>query len=190
MPHLKDGRYSDIVSVLLHFGDDDVLAWFQQHRNHDGSLIQSPQNLLSLSPQLQSWWYNLKFALKPLRKQEDGIVVQRHWLKLSTLAPTDKIPIGANLSESVDPQGWGDDCGNLLVHHKSGRRIKTGHTFVIRAENPEHLPSFDLLEVQWNIARVATISGLSKVPGDHFTRQLRDILQRVSLDESDQDDEP
>ncbi len=36
-------------------------------------------------------------------------------------------------------------------------------TFVIWAENPEDLPSFELLEIQWNLRRVAAICGAANV---------------------------
>jgi hypothetical protein len=116
-------------------------------------------NMLCLNRQLQHWWYSARFALKPLRKQGQFIIVQWHWLKDGRLDPQGRIRMGDDLSSLVDPHGWGDDMQAAFAHHKSGRRIETGHLFAIRSANPGCLPAFELLQLQWYLTRVAAISG-------------------------------
>lgn len=40
-----------------------------------------------------------------------------------------------------------------------GNKIKTGQIFTITSENPKHLPSRALLEMQWTFSRLAAMSG-------------------------------
>lgn len=120
------------------------------------------ENMLCLNKQLQRWWYAARFALKPLRKEGDNIIVQWHWLKDSLLVPLQPIGLSHKFSSLVDPCGWGDNIQDAFAHHKSGRRIETGHIFVIRgAPNRLPVPAFELLELQWCLARVAAISGVA-----------------------------
>jgi hypothetical protein len=46
--------------------------------------------------------------------------------------------------------------------------IRTGQTFLLRADNPEDKPSWELLEMQWNLLRVAAICGAADVTEDYY----------------------
>jgi hypothetical protein len=61
----------------------------------------------------------------------------------------------AGLRTPSGPKTW----GSCLAHRASGVPLRTGQTFVIRADHPKELPSFELLELRWNLARVAAICG-------------------------------
>ncbi|EPE06078.1 snf2 family helicase [Ophiostoma piceae UAMH 11346] len=58
-----------------------------------------------------------------------------------------------------------------LAHRQSGICIETGQVFVISADRPEGLPSLDLLELQWNLVRVAAMSGAADA---YANRRWRD----------------
>ncbi|CAK7564432.1 MAG: hypothetical protein SEPTF4163_002323, partial [Sporothrix epigloea] len=58
-----------------------------------------------------------------------------------------------------DLETWGPQP---VAHRKSGLPLRTGQIFTIRAENPEDLPSFELLDMQWNLLRVAAMSGAAE----------------------------
>ena len=45
--------------------------------------------------------------------------------------------------------------------------IQTGQTFVLQAAKPDDLPSWELLEMQWNLLRVAAICGAADVTDDY-----------------------
>ncbi len=57
--------------------------------------------------------------------------------------------------------------GSGLAHRESGVPIDNGQTFVIRAEKPEDLPSFEMLELQWNLLRIAAICGVADAPDEN-----------------------
>ncbi|SPQ17588.1 fee270ed-584f-4a31-8c5c-59839a31ac0b [Thermothielavioides terrestris] len=142
------------------WGAEKAKAWCKHFE--DAGITQSPQNYLSLNHQIHFWFDNARFALKPLRHTPNEVVVQWHWLKRSALLP--RTEIGQAQDAFLALAGLNDmTWGLCLAHRRSGVPIQTGQTFVIRAEKPEDLPSFELLEVQWNLLRVAAICGAANV---------------------------
>jgi hypothetical protein len=129
-------------------------------------LTQSVKNGISMSHQIHFWFDNARFALKPLRETPEGVVVQWHWLKRSILKPLTYIRPNEDIlhQAGVMDRNWGDN----LAHRESGVRIRTGQTFLLRAGKPEDKPSWDLLEMQWNLQRVAAICGAADVTDDYY----------------------
>ncbi|KAK5996643.1 hypothetical protein PT974_01980 [Cladobotryum mycophilum] len=149
--------FSNLNMLLKMFwGFDTYERWSRQYQS--SGIIESPKNLLSFNHQLHFWWDHSKFALKPLRQTGNSIIVQWHWLKRPSLKMNQVIPHNANLRDYIDPQGWGD---NFFLR-KSGRVVETGQLFTIHAANPDHLPSFELLELQWDLLRIAAICGAAE----------------------------
>jgi hypothetical protein len=161
------------------WGVEQSLAW--RKRYEDGGITQSPKNYLSLNHQLHFWFDNARFALKPLFKSPDGteVTVQWHWLKRTSLLPKTAIdPTEDVLAQAgLTDRSWGE----CLAHRKSGVPIRTGQTFVIRAENPEELPSFELLKLQWNLLRVAAICGAADVTDDYYEGDEDDCGQQGTV---------
>lgn len=146
--------------LKVFWGAEKALAW--QTQFEDARIAQSPQNYLSLSHQIHFWFDNARFALKPLSQTSNETVVQWHWLKRSVLRP--RTEIGQAQDTFLHLAGLNDmTWGSCLAHRRSGMPIQTGQMFVIRAEKPEDLPSFELLEMQWNLLRVAAICGAANV---------------------------
>ncbi|ROT37916.1 hypothetical protein SODALDRAFT_247675, partial [Sodiomyces alkalinus F11] len=55
-----------------------------------------------------------------------------------------------------------------LAHPSVGVCIQTGQTFTIRAENPGEVPSFELLELQWNLLRIAAVCEVAKATDEDY----------------------
>ncbi|KAK3905994.1 hypothetical protein C8A05DRAFT_12221 [Staphylotrichum tortipilum] len=155
-------RFTDLAELLHAFwGVPKALAWRRQFE--DARITQSPKNYLSLNHQIHVWFDNARFALKPLRQTSaTEIVVQWHWLKRSKLLP--RTLVGQSQETFLQMAELNDaSWGSCLLLRPTGVPIETGQTFVLRAENPEDLPSFELLEMQWNLLRVAAICGAADV---------------------------
>ncbi|AEO60616.1 hypothetical protein MYCTH_2309977 [Thermothelomyces thermophilus ATCC 42464] len=148
----------------IFWGPEKTQAWRQMFE--DANITQSAKNGISMNHQIHFWFDNARFALKPLRETPEGVVVQWHWLKRSVLKPLVDIRPDQDtlLQAGITDQNWGDN----LAHRKSGVRIRTGQTFLIRANKPEDRVSWDLLEMQWNLLRVAAISGAADVTDDYY----------------------
>lgn len=105
-------------------------------------------------------------ALKPLRKIDNGVVVQWHWLKQTTLKPKTLIADDDDFlgRAGLVDQAWGEQ----LAHRRSGMVLKTGQTFTIMADNPDDVPSFELLEMHWDLLRIAAISGAAGLVAEDY----------------------
>lgn len=127
----------------------------------DRIVTESPANLLCLDPRLHKLWKLGRFGLKPLpaTSSANEIRVELHWVHRGLLVPRDTVHYsdGETLEslygrrdgiQSDDPWKW-----------VKGNRIKTGQIFTIASENPKHLPSRVLLELQWMFSRLAAMSG-------------------------------
>ncbi|KAL2756661.1 hypothetical protein ACRALDRAFT_2026691 [Sodiomyces alcalophilus JCM 7366] len=151
--------------LQMFWGSDKTMAWRRHYEN--AGITQSAQNYISMNHQLHYWFDNARFALRPLRQTRNEIVVQFHWLRKTPLKPrTDIMGEQDILGQAglTDHQSWGVN----LAHRRSGFPIQTGQTFIIRAENPEDLPSFELLDLQWNLLRVAAISGAAEATDEDY----------------------
>lgn len=117
-----------------------------------------------MNRQIDFWFKDARLALKPLRQTAEGIVVQWHWLKRSVLKPNVYIRSEMDIihQAGVMDQRWGD----ALAHRESGVRIQTGQTFLL----PRHegMPSWELLEMRWDLVRVAALCGAADVTDDYY----------------------
>ncbi|KAK4154572.1 hypothetical protein C8A00DRAFT_14291 [Chaetomidium leptoderma] len=156
-------QFNHLNALLQSFwGINKALAWRSLYENP--AITQSLVNYLSLGHQLHFWFDKARFAFKPLSQTPITITLQFHWLRRTNLLTTTTIDAsGETLLEltglRIPPATW----GSCLAHRASGVPIRTGQTFVICAKNPNHLPSFELLELQWNLLRVAAICGAADV---------------------------
>ena len=57
---------------------------------------------------------------------------------------------GGFTESTSDGDGKGRGRNGTLAHRHSGLCIETGQVFVISADDPEDLPSLELLELQWH----------------------------------------
>lgn len=124
------------------------------------------------SKTLNLWWKQARFALKPLKKDDDNLItVQFHWLKRSGLTQTQEVS-GQDVLAQAGLHGsaslsWGTP---LHAHRMSGFPLLTSQTFVIRAEDKSDLPSFELLQLQWDLHRVAATCEAANVTDDEICR--------------------
>ncbi|CAK7273591.1 hypothetical protein SEPCBS119000_005739 [Sporothrix epigloea] len=79
--------------------------------------------------------------------------------------------ISALCGGGTDFESWGRPP---VAHRKSGLPLETGQIFTIRAENPEDLPSFDLLEMQWDLLRIAAMSGAAEAQDEGWDEDEED----------------
>ncbi|KAH6895572.1 hypothetical protein B0T10DRAFT_220869 [Thelonectria olida] len=136
--------------LTLFWGVDKSAEWCKLADELDGT----PQNFLSLSSHLHAEMRKMRgIALKPLRKTGNEITFQLHWLRHHWLVPRSMIDNDHIIADRglQDPR-WGGPTQESIP-------IENGHIFRIQSEDPNLLPSFELLELNWNMQRVAAICG-------------------------------
>ncbi|PNP57640.1 hypothetical protein THARTR1_02638 [Trichoderma harzianum] len=104
-------------------------------------------------------------ALKPIGETGKDVVVQFHWLNQSEYKPDSDVTGGyievlTSQTGIRKNQPW----GYMHAHRASGLSLDTGQTFVLRSENPDYMPSFELLKLSWDLSRVAAICGAAGEP--------------------------
>ncbi|KAK0750942.1 hypothetical protein B0T18DRAFT_443555 [Schizothecium vesticola] len=157
------GPLNELLAAF--WGSEKATAWRQHFE--DPGVTQSAKNGISLNHQIHFWFDNARLALKPLRQTPEGIFVQWHWLKRSVLKPNVYILQGTDILHQA---GVMDQCwGKALAHRESGVRIQTGQVFLL--QHNENMPSWDLLEMQWDLLRVAALCGAADVTDDYYNSE-------------------
>jgi len=147
-------------SILPHlWGEEQGERWARTYQLL--AETERTQNGISMSHQIRHWFDDARFALKPLRRPDDSsIVVQWHWLEATALRPRDRTSRFDSTASILESAGLADKSwGACLARGESRVPIRTGQVFTIRAQDPADLPSWDLLELSWNLLRVAAICG-------------------------------
>ncbi|CAK7269539.1 hypothetical protein SEPCBS119000_003619 [Sporothrix epigloea] len=158
-------RAKYIARLASLWGDEKADAWSRV--SSSPIVTESPQNLLCLTRQHVSYWQKCRLALRPIRTLDPcTIKVQLHWLRRAGTTPdapsTESLHDlsllcgGGKDGNDIDFHSWGEQP---LAHRKSGLPLRTGQIFTIRAQDPEDLPSYDLLDMRWNLQRIAVMSG-------------------------------
>lgn len=122
-------------------------------------------NLMALNRLLHVYWEDCSCAFRPVRVADDemSMDVAFHWLPFPSGKKTDMIPIDRN------PFGLGAEKGLLkspglnlkIFNHDTDRVICLGDVFTIRTTDKEKLPlpSMELLDMLWNLKRIARMQG-------------------------------
>ncbi|KAL6702336.1 hypothetical protein J3F84DRAFT_399770 [Trichoderma pleuroticola] len=137
----------------------------------DPVFLKSPQNMLSLNRQLRWWYQSGRIAFKPLRETDtNSLMIQFHWRKKSRLEPAQLFTDGMSFLHVMDAadipnchasgsgvHGWGKDSSN-----SHGLGMETGHVHRLYERFDIGPPSFELLQLSWDLLRVAAICGATK----------------------------
>ncbi|KAL6838063.1 hypothetical protein V8C40DRAFT_231515 [Trichoderma camerunense] len=181
---LVGSTLSSITAMVDIFWGTDSAARLSALMAGDQNISESPQNLLSLNRQLHWWFNNGRMALRPSWAAEGGpFRMQLHWIEPGRSTPDTSIR-GASFDDLLRRVGsfpsWLTN-----VYRSSGVPLKTGHTFVFWDWIEEnYLPNFDLLQLSWDLRRVAAICGAYREPED----ELYDDEEEYSGDDEGHDD--
>ncbi|KAL4881020.1 hypothetical protein BJY04DRAFT_64100 [Aspergillus karnatakaensis] len=115
-------------------------------------------NLICLRPDLQRAWAQGLFALRPTNLSDDmkSMDLEFHWL------PRYQHKFDATISIAEQPLSTRnlnkvDDC---FIFRDSGHKIVSGSIIKLTTSDPVRipLPSYDLLELAWHLARIISMS--------------------------------
>jgi hypothetical protein len=93
--------------------------------------------------------------------------LQFHWLKRSGLKPWTSVG-----DDFLQEAGLAGDAG--VIWGQGELLINSGEIFTVSAQDSDHLPSFELLQLQWDLHRVAAICGAAEVTDDEVWIYLLD----------------
>ncbi|KAJ6097378.1 hypothetical protein N7499_001752 [Penicillium canescens] len=119
-------------------------------------------NLICLRSDLRSAWANGLFALRPVSVSDDEseIEIEFHWQPRAGHAASDLVDVTKEPVPSKNVSSVEDLVVVVSERGSSFLPIQSGHRFKITTDNPlDHpLPSFDLLDMQWNFTRMVSMS--------------------------------
>lgn len=167
---------------------EQVTAWKSAVMGKKGT--ESPRNMLTLSPTVHRLWVACFFALKPIRASKRRIIVEFHWLQPRSKGEK---PLLVNARTRPDCLAEIDSPGQdiRLIDCPSGTIITSGTRLAIYTDDPQRrpLPSFALLDMQWNLQRVAALSGKAKWRDEDYGDSDDDADATGVLAHLDDDDE-
>ncbi|KAJ5376633.1 hypothetical protein N7509_013519 [Penicillium cosmopolitanum] len=155
-------------NFLIDFwGVDKVNAWRAEILGNDGAFnTEKVQNMLCLGPALHAYWDMPICAFLPISINDEltSMDLAFHWLPLPNKSIHSKNKI--RTMEHPDPKyptGFCDGPGEniFLFNMETKSIILSGEIFTITTDDPKErpLPSFQLLEMQWNLSRIAAMQG-------------------------------
>ncbi|KAK9319847.1 hypothetical protein V1517DRAFT_348725 [Lipomyces orientalis] len=120
-------------------------------------------NLITLSRTAHDMWARGAFALKPISVSNDNMTlkVQFFWQKKQTdIQATMSLLTTPFSTEHLDQNDGAFDSARAVLYY-SDKRITSGQFFELHTNDPttKPLPSFQLLEMQWFLQRVAGMAG-------------------------------
>ncbi|KIW95626.1 uncharacterized protein Z519_04211 [Cladophialophora bantiana CBS 173.52] len=123
--------------------------------------------MISLTATAHKYWSNGYFALKPVELSDDqkNLQVRFYWLSKIPYVPIANITTFPSLSLEDSDRGPGTA---RLFDHEDCKVIRSGDTFTLHTDDPDSqpLPDFKLLELQWFLQRLTTLSGAADAPDD------------------------
>ena len=164
-----DTRSDFWTSLKLFWTQEHVETWrksiFSDASNPDDA-VESCENLINLNSYAHTLWNSGCFALKPETASEDGkeLDLLFFWQPRHELLPLVDLSMTPKSSEKLE--GCRPDQALFrrvdvgFDHLRSGDRIK------LRTEDPQRhpLPSWELLDMQWNLQRVVGMCGAADWP--------------------------
>jgi hypothetical protein len=148
--------------------DAKELDRWAEYLASDKSIIDTPRNMICLSPLLHRWSSKAIFGLEPIRPEaENSVFVRFRWLPFTgfsiknTRHDLSRTPDEAR---TVRPGLQAYEVVNLVTK----RPIQTGDVFEIKSNEKGQLPSWTLLELQWKLIGMCAISGAGEAEAEDF----------------------
>lgn len=172
-PRNLDGSIPDFWKLLDFFYEPERLNRWRAQIFRDPSnpskTSDGCHNMICLDSAAHDLWARGLFALHPVVLFDDQkeITVQFFWQRKPSHHRLESVDL-LNPPLSVRDLTSGD--GTFLYvpdeeDETKGKKIKSGDIFIFKTANPEThpLPSFDLLEMQWHLNRIVSMSGAAAV---------------------------
>lgn len=146
-------------------------------------------NMISLERVAHALWSSGRFALRPMENSDSTLKIQFHWQKSSSNGVTE-LDLLTQPEPSRGLYGGKDYSLPMLTGTFGGngepeyRAITSGDVFTITTPDPRNLPlpSWSLLELQWNLQRIAGMSGAGepKEYNDHNPDSMAPCVTAMS----------
>lgn len=151
--HQRRTERDKFWGILSCFWSADRIKRWQSAIFENGT--ETAKNLLCVCTHVHRLWETARFALRPVKKTTTELELEFYWLPdalRKNVEPGNKPNIGHYIASPKN-------C--ILCDCYTHELIKSGCVIKMTTPDPEKLPlpSFEVLEIQWYLHRVAAISG-------------------------------
>ncbi|KAI5310775.1 hypothetical protein KEM55_002208, partial [Ascosphaera atra] len=177
----------DVWKLMKNFWEPEkVDRWRRQiYKNEDRPNLanDSCNNIICLRKDLHAAWTNGVFALRPVSISEDQreLKVQFFWQRRVRHKPTDEVDLLVWPQSTEDCDRFGKTPLLLIDRDDNPVLVRSGDMFTLTTRDPatHPLPNFDLLEMQWYLARIVAMSGVANVSeSEREGREVPWLLQQ------------
>jgi HNH endonuclease len=152
--------------ILKRFRSEDRIREWRNvifpDQNRPDKGLETCHNLICLSPDAHAYWTKAYFALKPIQLSDDKktFVVEFHWMPQHNYFS--KVDL---LTSPKSLEGSDGRAKVKLLHFPTERKICSGQKITLTTDDPvaRPLPHPVLLEMQWILHRVATMSAAAEI---------------------------
>ncbi|KAK7414663.1 hypothetical protein QQX98_006520 [Neonectria punicea] len=189
---------NDLSSI---WGSQRIAAYKKRTGEHD---IDIPQNMLALNCLIHHWMDNMKVTFEPIVElcTATTLVLRYRWLQDSEFRVKTRNQKRKREEEGVElhthpnrilkpfDKKYGVDVDYSSVHFKTQKRIKDGYRLTITTKDPVKfpLPSIDLLQLHYQMARMIALAGAAEPDEDEFEDPDADsVTEAVTSTRGDED---
>ncbi|OBR04819.1 Integral membrane protein [Colletotrichum higginsianum IMI 349063] len=179
------------------WGDARINRYQEAH----GESLDVPQNMLSLNYTVHHRWDKAQVAFEPIGQVNNSTIRVR----LHLLEDTKLRSLKRKRDSSRDEFQWRNDLAQdpretlkpfkdqfsspsplelRLVSSVTQHIVRDGHIFDIKARNPAHLPSYELLDLQYRICLMATLLGGGETSDEYLSESDADNEGQARLSDS------
>ena len=103
-------------------------------------------------------------ALEPVERLSNGTRVRLRWLRQTSFTVWDRVPLNTNPNDHLHPPNV---PGSFNIRDlPSGHPIPDGSVFDLTSDYGEMHVSYDLLQLQWDLLRMAALCGAAEAADD------------------------
>ncbi|KAK1149605.1 hypothetical protein N8T08_005154 [Aspergillus melleus] len=177
----KDAHEAFWETLKLFWSTERIKNWHEAVFGVEGT--ETPKNMMTLNKTVHALWGKARFAFRPIQSTATELKMELHWLpgpEKNKINLCEKPKDGRPAASLLNCRLW--DCENFDM-------IVSGHLITLTTSDPEKmpLPSFAILELQWFLTRVATMSGAADFvePDDENDDELYGVTSRaLALEEA------
>ncbi|KAE8158947.1 hypothetical protein BDV40DRAFT_274645 [Aspergillus tamarii] len=194
---MAESEWEKFWSHLEIFWPPETIArWKKDIMGPDGTEV--PQNLLCLSTIVHDLWGSARLAFEPVEMSEakTSLTMRFWWLPRRAYSMEVALCVAPDLPSDLKAS----PCNAKLWNCDTDQPIYSDQLVTMTTQDPEAmpLPSFDLLQMQWFLERVAAMSGAADVTDEErkgyfegfyeSDDMVRETSDRSSDDDDDDDD--
>lgn len=130
----------------------------------DNNIVDTARNMIALNPYLHRLWGKGIIGFEPVCALPNGVRLRLRWIGRVLVGINDRINLASDPRQLLTMPGA---LGSLDIRHfDTGRPILDGEVIDITSDDHSALPDMELIKLQWDLSRIAALSGAAGAAED------------------------